>query len=627
MTIRKNAIRRGLATGLLLHVAGLSTAVAQTNSSPPAVNRPEAPATSQGASRALTQRQEYEACQSRDEAQFSEAIERVTLAALEGAIRGLDYQPIVAEAWRKGNIDEVVARRVDAVLDELKQETSWSDRIASLASRESQEKLAKAAAERVFGSADIRRAIETLATGVGRHVGERLELATADAAEPTTRCLEAFLGPRYGMTVARIVAVDAGKEFAIDASKGAAPVSRGSVLVESKEGLAGLVAVIMRRQLGNLSARVGQRLVGAVLGRVVSVVAGGVGVVLIAKDIWELRNGVLPIIASEMKAPATRDKVQGELARSVATEIEVHLKDIAKRTSDRVIEIWHEFRRAHAKVLELAERNTAFKAFIDNVSPSNLGRLDEVVALQLPHGGEARLLSRVADGSLAEAVERWPARVLDIARDRRSLEAGFKWRALAGDALVPKVLELEVHRLADPDQLTRAALERILRIDDRVASGRLAAIAGSRLEPLLEVGDAELRRLARALGESELASLSGYLTALERPASHRLLAAVAEVPSRMQAVAPARVREAILASRDQRAALEMMLRSGDLLDLGEFVKDVDAARSGAVSPRLLLWRYPAALAVVAIVGLALLLLLWRAVAGRRPGRRRDATHA
>jgi len=626
VTIRFQVVGLTLAGGLLVGAA-VPLAVAQTTAPAPAQSPSNTTAQPSGTSRPIAQRHEYEACQSRDEAQFREAVERVTLQSLTVSIRGLDYQPIVAEAWRAGKIDDVVSRRVDAVLEELKQETSWSELISSLASRETQEKLARAAAERVYGSPEMRRAIETLATSVGRSVGERLELATTDASEPTTRCLEAFLGPRYGSTVARIVATDAGKEFAIDAGKGSAPVSSGSVLVESKEGLAGLVAVIMRRQLGNLSARVGQRLVGAVLGRVVSVVAGGVGVVLIAKDIWELRNGVLPIIASEMKARSTRDKVQAELSISVATEIEAHLKEIAKRTSDRVIEIWHEFRRAHAKVLELAEANAAFKQFMDNVSPANLARLDEVVALQLPQGGEARLLSRVADGSLAEAVERWPAGVLEIARDRRSLEAGFKWRALAGDGLVPKLLELEVHRLADPDQLTRAALQRILRLDDRVASGRLAALARRSLEPLLDVGDADLRRLARTLGESELASLSSYLTALQGPASHRLLAAVAEVPSRMHAVAPSHVREAILASRDQRAALDMMLRSGDLLDLGEFLRDVEVARSGAVSPRLLLWRYPGALAVAAVAGLALLLLLWRAVAGRRPRRPGGATQA
>ncbi|MGE0698959.1 MAG: hypothetical protein AB7O57_07675 [Hyphomicrobiaceae bacterium] len=605
MTIRKRATGAGLALGLALSVHAPSTAVAQTS----------AVATTSGA----TSRQDYEACQSRDEVQFRTAIEDVTHRSLASSIRGLDYQPIVAEAWRKGNLDDVIARRVDGVLDELKKETSWGELISSLASRETQEKLAKAAAERTYGSDDMRRALETLAAGVGRSVGERLEMASEDAAEPTTRCLEAFLGPRYGSTVARVVAADAGKELSVDAAKGAAPVSRGSVLIETKEGLAGLVAVIMRRQLGNLSARVGQRLVGAVLGRVVSVVAGGIGVVLIAKDVWELRNGVLPIIASEMKAPATRDKVQAELAKSIASEIEVHLKDIARRTSERVIDIWHEFRRAHGKVLELAERVPAFKAFIDNVSPARLGRLDEVVALALAQGGEPRLLARVADGSLADAVERWPDGVMEIARDRRSLEAGYQWRALAGDQRIAKVLELELHRAADPETLTRQGLARIIEIDDRLAATRLAHLGRAALEPLLEMEAPSLKRLARAMGEVELQSLSGYLTALDKPAAKRLLASVAEVPARMQAIAPAHIREAILTSRDQAAALSMMLHASGPLDAGELVQDIERVRSGAVSWRLLVARYPIALAGLGAMGLALLLLLWRAIAGRRPG--------
>jgi hypothetical protein len=342
--------------------------------------------------------------------------------------------------------------------------------------------------------------------------------------------------------------------------------------------------------------------------------------VLIAKDIWELRNGVLPIIASEMKSTSTRDKVQAELASSVATEIEEHVREIGSRTADRIIDIWREFRSAHAKVLELAERNAEFKAFVDNVAPANLARLDEIVALQLAAGDEARLLARVADGSLAEAVQKWPVGVLEIARDQRSLEAGFKWRALAGDTLIPKVLEFDLHRVTKPERLTRTGLERILNLDERVAISRLAPLATRDLEPLLELTDPDLKRLARALGALELTSLSGYLTALKPPAAKLMLTAVAENPSRMQWVAPAHVREAILASRDQKAAVDMMLRGGEILDLGEFVKDIDEVRSGAISPRLLLWRYPIGLAVVGALAFAILLLLWRAILGRRPAR-------
>ena len=37
---------------------------------------------------------------------------------------------------------------------------------------------------------------------------------------------------------------------------------------------------------------------------------------LIAKDIWDFRYGVLPIIATEMKSADTKEKVRAELARN-----------------------------------------------------------------------------------------------------------------------------------------------------------------------------------------------------------------------------------------------------------------------------------------------------------------------
>ena len=93
-----------------------------------------------------------------------------------------------------------------------------------------------------------------------------------------------------------------------------------------------------------MAARVGQRIVGSVLARLVSVVAGGIGIVLIAKDIWDLRNGVLPIIATEMKSKENKDKVQEELAKTFAEQISGHIQEIGAATADRVIEIWREFR-------------------------------------------------------------------------------------------------------------------------------------------------------------------------------------------------------------------------------------------------------------------------------------------
>ena len=66
-----------------------------------------------------------------------------------------------------------------------------------------------------------------------------------------------------------------------------------------------------------------------------------------------------------MKSKATKDKVREELAKSIAEQIGDSLKEISDKTAERVVEIWLEFRRAHAKVVELADRQDGFKRFLD----------------------------------------------------------------------------------------------------------------------------------------------------------------------------------------------------------------------------------------------------------------------
>jgi nitrogen regulatory protein PII-like uncharacterized protein len=252
-------------------------------------------------------RAEYETCQARDEAGFRAAIEALTRKGLETGLANVDYKALVADEWRRGNIDDLIDREVDRAIGEVRDESSWFKLWSTLASREKAQELATTAAERVYRSDTMKKAIEGLATGLGKEIGKRIELATIDTAGPATQCMQAFLGRRYGTTVARIVADGAGKEYTVDPIKGGAQVSAGQVLVEGSEGIAGTVVLVVRKQLSNMAARIGQRIVGSILSRLVSVVASGIGLVLIAKDIWDFRHGVLPIISEELKSKATEE--------------------------------------------------------------------------------------------------------------------------------------------------------------------------------------------------------------------------------------------------------------------------------------------------------------------------------
>lgn len=559
-------------------------------------------------------RLEYEACQARDEQSFRSAIAGITTRALTAGLADFDYKAAVGEEWRKAQMDEVLDKRVDGAADEVRNASSWGTLIQSLADSKQAQKLATEIAERVYRSDEVRTAIEQLAAGVGRQIGRRMEIAGADAAEPALACLQAFLGPRYGTTVARTVAGDAGKQIGVDPTKGEGGVNVGGVLKETSGGLAGAAILMVRGQLANMAERIGARLVGSILSRLVSLVAGGVGLVLIAKDLWDLRHGVLPIIASEMKSDATKDKVREELAKGIAEQIGDHIKDIGTRSADHVVEVWQGFRRAHAKALELAEGNNAFKTFLNGLKPDRLARLDEVVGLIMASEGEGAVLKRLDNGTLDEAVNRLPAPAIEIARETRSIDAGLKWAAVSGDDLA-KTVENEIYRRARPENFTRASLQRLLALDDRLAIGRLAGLPRDAREVLLDAGVA--KQLARTLTEVELETLASYLTGLKKEPREAVMKAVGADPAVMRSLAPARVRNAILDSRDQAAAVAMMLQPSTFLDVPAMIADARAASEGRISPVLIWEKHPAGFGLAGALALAILLLLRRLLMPRR----------
>jgi hypothetical protein len=550
-------------------------------------------------------RAEYEACQAREEGGFRAAIETLTRNGLVAGLANLDYKALVLDAWRRGNVDDVIDRQVDQAIGEVRDQSSWFDLWSSLASKDKAQELATAAAERVYRSDPIKNVIAELATRIGKEIGTRIELATIDTAGPASGCMQAFLGSRYGATIARIVATGAGKEYAIDASKAGAQISTGQVLAENSEGIAGTVVLVVRRQLSNMASRIGQRIVGAILSRVVAVVAGGVGLVLVAKDIWDFRHGVLPIIADEMKSRESKEKVREELAKSIAEQISDSVKDIAAKTADRVVEIWLEFRRAHAKVVELSGKQPDFQRFLDTVKVDDMARLDEMVGLLLASEGEDGLNRRVRDGTLNRAVTSLPPAALEIARETGSLETALRWAGVAGDSL-PKVVELEIHRRAKPEAFTQASLERLIGLKDRLAIAHLASLQPSPRSSLFELDDAALKRVARALDEHELDSLARYATGLDTGPAQRLLRGVVEMPARMAELSTPSVREAVLSSRDQAAAVDMMLQPTTLPNPRVLLAHTRLVLEGRISPALLWAKHAATIVAAAVLLLVLL---------------------
>ncbi|MCH9808106.1 MAG: hypothetical protein K0U74_10260 [Alphaproteobacteria bacterium] len=553
---------------------------------------------------------DIEACKAQDEENFRKAVAEVTTFSLQKSLENVDYKALVDDEWRKQDVGAVLDARVDIAVKEVREEKSWGNLLKTLAYRAEAQKLATEIAERVYRSDSVTKSIEGLASGVGDQIGRRIEFAAQDAAQPALQCLQAYLGPRYGSTVANLVREDARRDFMMSSEEGSAQVTPGTVLKNTGGGATGLAILIVRRQLANLARTVGQRIVGSVLARLVSVVAGGVGLVLIAKDIWDFRHGVLPIIENEMKSEATKEKVREVLAETIATQIKSHIEQIGASSANRVVEVWREFRSAHLKALELADSNEQFRSFLDSIGPDRLGRLDEVVGLILTNEGNSGIIKRLGDGTLNEAVTKLPEPALQIARTTRSLEQALKWNAIAG-VNTAAVVEYGVYREAQPDTFTQNSLRQLLALEDRVAILRLAGLSPTARTTLFDLETNALRGLARSLNKDELSQLTGYLTGLQQAPREQVLRAVAQSPAKLKLLAKSRVRDAVLTSPDQSAAVDMMLRADNGFSPKTTLRDVQLVLDGRVNPVLLVDKHPIALGAALFTVLLLLFMLRR----------------
>ena len=282
-----------------------------------------------------------------------------------------------------------------------------------------------------------------------------------------------------------------------------------------------------------------------------------------------------------------------------------------------MLAVWQTFKQAHALVLRIAESDSAFRAFVDGVKPAELPKLDEVVSLLVVAEGEGAVLKRLEDGSLNTAVHTMPETAITIARDTKSVGAALDWYRIAGKR-IDEVAANDIHRHAAPADFSSASLSRVLALADRTSIKRIAAIPATARDTLLSLDAQRLASLVKSLSEDELTTLSSYLAGLQPGPRERVLTAVADNPGRMQVLASPGVRDAIIASADQSAAAEMMLRPAAGLAPSVFAGDVVMAWEGRISPLLLWYRHPAPVAVSAVLMLVVLGWLMRLFRRRKP---------
>jgi hypothetical protein len=555
-------------------------------------------------------------CRNLQDATVRAKITEVAETGLKTELAGVNYSALVDTYWANAKVGERIDREVDAAVAAVRADSSWLDRAYSNVSQATAERFATAVADRAYNSAEFRAAIEDVATGIGREIGSRLEEVTSRIASPVVACVQTALQSRYGMAISDVFARESQRTLDVTAEEGRAKINPSDLVLTNVASISGIVLIVTRRVIGRMVASLGTRIAGAVAARIVASITGIIGLALIAKDIYDAGEGVFPIIGERMKSEDTKALIRAEIAKSIETEVTEQLGAIARETSERIYAIWLDFRQRYERLLGLAEANESFAAFLKDRRLDQIDRLGQLVDIITGTEGRDGVFKRVSDGSLNRALLNLTDAGVQVASDRKSIEDGLRWTQLAGNDL-PRVVDLGLHRIIAPGDITPDALRKLLALPDRGAITRLAQLDPGAREAILSLPVAQVRDFTRQLNERQLAAFADYRNRLDPAAARRLLQAVTENPRVMLDLTSPGLAESVLNSRNQLAALEMLIRGDEwLVSYGRILNDIQLVRDGAVQPRVFIARYWISVGVAAVIALILLLWLKRLIFGR-----------
>ncbi len=547
-------------------------------------------------------------CRALDDADVHSRIRELAATSFKTELTAIDYPGLVNKHWIKADVSARLDREVDAAIEAVRADSSWTDRAYSTVSKTAAGRYAAAVADKTYNSEGFKAALDELATGVAKDAGAQIEAATAKVSNPIVACVQTALQSRYGGAVAQVFVQESQKNLEAHAEQPAVKIGTSDLVLNNAASISGIVLIVTRRIIASVVQGIGSRIAGVVASRIVSSVAGLVGLALIAKDIYEAGDGVFPIVAAQMKSDETKTVIKDEIGKTIQSDITQQVGNIAGETADRIYSVWLDFKQKYKLLLSLSEKNAAFASVLKDARLDQVGKLGQIVEILHGSEGENRIFERAADGSLTKALLDLNEAGLTIAAERKSLADGLRWTEVAGQDL-PRVVDTGIYRWLSPDGLSHETLEKLLSVNDKIALARIAHLTPEQRETILSLPGGQMRDFARRLSDRQLQAFAEYERRLEPAAARALLRAVTESPGVMLELSGEGLESAILNSRDQLAALNMVIHAdATLLSYGRIVKDAELVRSGDVGYRVFWERYWPSLALAGF--LVLLLLSW-----------------
>lgn len=474
-------------------------------------------------------------CSRIDKQQVRDEIERHALAVVNASGAPADIDSLVARKWAELDMDAAVDEAVQGAVGNLGSQEAYWDKLISAWWGEKAQEYAERIANDAFSSPAFQVKLEELSTAVGAEVARQVETQFAEAASVALLCLKEYVGEQYSEQLFRAFERSVQADTAnVDLSASSPPVI--SAVEQHGLALAGvgtiLVTQLVYRLTQKLTEKIAQRVAGKVVGRVLGKagssfipVAGWiVGIALIAYDLWEGNQGALPQIQEALQSEEVKSRIREEIAAAIKDDLPDQAALIALETSVSLVEQWQGFCTRYGDVCQVADQNPDFRSLLGFVALDELDSLAALVTWFVDQEGRRSLDNAVIDGSLEDLLALPQDTLAAVIAEMQPGEA-IGWLQVAGDRM-GRVVDLRMHRLAQPDEFDTYSLAAMLAVRDSADLQKLLALAPVQRDILLAQPADTLQALAAGNSATELAVLANVM--LEPAQSPTSAAQIAE---------------------------------------------------------------------------------------------------
>jgi len=214
----------------------------------------------------------------------------------------------------------------------------------------------------------------------------------------------------------------------------------------------------------------------------------------------------LPEIQSSLKSLKTKSTIRNEIASVVEQELRNESPQISQAISTDVYAQWIEFQREFKEVLSLAKEIPKFKEILKTYG---LPKVSSLIGVALSNVDRSQIEEAIQSGKF-ERVLSLPPRSWDILTTSHDFSKIIDWANLAGNK-IDDVVEFELYKYINPDELDRRTLNDILVIRDHSTISNLAMLDIQSIRSLLKIFSHNLTKITDDLSQKDLTQLADYI--------------------------------------------------------------------------------------------------------------------